>query len=121
MTAPRLGDRVRVVFEGVVEHSPSERVKIVGDGRYGDRNVAHVEARFVDVLVPNVQVGDVVETRAQLDALPAWSVVRHNTPTGFIAQKDREGTWRVPFVGGKAVDPLVWAQGVVVLHVEVPS
>lgn len=117
---PAEGDRVRVTIdaEGVIQFvNASGRLGV----RFDDDEVDVVEfipARYVTVLRP-LKVGDVVEARDQLDALPDYSIVRCDSPTGFAAQKIG-GEWRAAFTG-RPVDPMTWSRCPAVLHVGEPA
>jgi hypothetical protein len=76
MSAPKVGDRVRVVLEGTVA--------TVGEGGFTtNRSIdglsyfigADDPAVSVEVLRPPVKVGDVIDTAEELDALPDRAVV----------------------------------------------
>lgn len=98
MSEPKKGDRVRVTFDGTV----------VNQCRMGWGKEFHVavaiggfdfcipEAATVEVLRPPVKVGDVIETREQLDALPSRTAVVDRY--GWVAQRDRHG-WS--YMGGR--------------------
>jgi hypothetical protein len=76
MTAPKVGDRVRVVLEGVVKDVEPDNFQI---GPLGADNVIFPDAEHVisvEILRPPVKVGDVIDTAEQLDALPVGAVVR---------------------------------------------
>jgi hypothetical protein len=70
-----VGDRVRVVTEGVVTHSSMSSFDVGQCGTFFDYQQNPNGKFAVEILPPPVRVGDVA-TRAVLDALPTGSVIR---------------------------------------------
>jgi hypothetical protein len=98
MSEPTVGDRVRVVLEGEVKDVEPDNFQI---GPFGADNVIFPDAEHVvsvEILRPPVKVGDVIETREQLDALPSRTAVVDRY--GWVAQRDRVGDgWS--YMGGR--------------------
>jgi hypothetical protein len=80
MSAPKVGQRVRVVLEGEVEASEGSVFAIGGGGWrqwviVSNGTTPSDLVVSVEVLRPPVKVGDVIETAEQLDALPPGAIV----------------------------------------------
>jgi hypothetical protein len=89
MSAPKVGDRVRVTYEGTYDRAFPSGGEMVHEIRSGDMFLlAPPDAKF-EILRPPVKVGDVIETAGGIDALPLDTVVLNKYRTAI--QKDSNG------------------------------
>lgn len=116
MTAPKVGDRVRVEFEGIVDHIRSRggtHLDVLTD----DKLIAEwVPISACTVIAPPVKVGDPA-TLEVLDALPKFSVVIGGL-ADLAAQKRSNGLWYATGYDYSMKSPAIahW-DGVTVLHI----
>jgi hypothetical protein len=97
MSEPKVGQRVRVVLEGVVTVVEHDNFQI---GPRGADNVIFPDAEHVvsvEILRPPVKVGDVIETAEELDALPHRAAVREQASPWRIWERSAvDRCWRTP-------------------------
>jgi hypothetical protein len=95
MSGLKVGDRVRVEFEGVVESSDSGPRLSWVNGSTADGTSWTVPLSACTVLVPPIKVGDVV-TADNIGQLPIGSIVCRVGETGSPAQRLRDGWLCLP-------------------------
>jgi hypothetical protein len=75
MSGPKVGQRVRVTYEGIYDRAFPSGGEMVHEIRSGDMFLLAPPDAKVEILRPPVKVGDVIETAEELDALPDRAVV----------------------------------------------
>lgn len=120
----KIGDRVRVTFDGVVtyENHPYEDVPLAYDIKIdgANKDVEYVPAAHIAVVSPPVKVGDPV-TADNIGDIPPGSVVvgAGGHSSGLAAQKNTDNEWRTADAAHISITDefIVRHWGAVVVHI----